>query len=202
MAKSGSIIERLLNTILEKNGIKHCPQITDPIISVDVTTTAIIGRKGVGKTSTVHSLFEKSSTGKGSWNLKTREDGVEEIVYEDDYFKISVIDMPGIESGLNNNSDVLSLYKTVLPNCNSIIYIIDSCASDIDRDIEIIKNKIVPIIQEARGTHNIVIAFNKIDSIGRLFPEYNTNKEYHWDRTNNKPTATLSKLIEDRLMDI
>ena len=111
--------------------------------------------------------------------------------------------MPGLKNDIKKDINVyIPLYKKELPDCDLIIYIIDAHAKELGVDIQILRDIVIPICQKAGKTRNIIIALNKIDAIGQSFPEYRTNKEYHWDKIENKPTATLGKLIKERVMHI
>lgn len=166
---------------------------------------AIIGQGGVGKTSTIQSVFgvKPSSNNK----IRSVEEGttdVEEKVYEiEDGFTLSIADMPGLRNDITKDAKIyIPLYRKILPDCDLIVYIIDSHAKELGVDVKILRDTVIPICKEAGKTKNIVIALNKIDAIGQSFPEYLTNKEYHWDRIENKPTTTLQGLIQDRIRDI
>ena len=166
---------------------------------------AIIGQGGVGKTSTIQSIFGVKP-GKSN-KIRSVEEGtcdIEEKLYDiDDGFRLSIADMPGLKNDITKDKNIyIPLYKEILPNCDLIIYVIDAHAKEIGIDTQILRDIVIPICKDAGKTSNIVIALNKIDTIGQSFPEYKINKEYHWDRTNNKPTETLTKLIEERLMTI
>ncbi|MBO7211974.1 MAG: 50S ribosome-binding GTPase [Methanobrevibacter sp.] len=166
---------------------------------------AIIGQGGVGKTSTIQSVFGVKP-GKSN-KIRTVEEGtcdIEEKLYDiEDGFTLSIADMPGLKNDITKDVNVyIPLYKRVLPDCDLIIYIIDAHAKELGIDIQILRDIVMPICKNTGKTNNIIIALNKIDAIGQSFPEYRTDKEYHWDRINNKPTQTLTKLIEERLMTI
>lgn len=166
---------------------------------------AIIGQGGVGKTSTIQSVFgvKPSSSNK----IRSVEEGttdVEEKIYEiEDGFTLSIADMPGLKNDITKDANIyIPLYKKILPDCDLIVYIIDSHAKELGVDIKILRDTVIPICKEAGKEKNIIIALNKIDVIGQSFPEYLTNKEYHWNRIENKPTETLATLIQDRITDI
>ncbi len=166
---------------------------------------AIIGQGGVGKTSTIQTVFGvKPSVSNKIRSVEEGTTDIEEKVYEiEDGFSLSIADMPGLKNDLMKDERIyIPLYKSILPSCDLIVYIIDSHAKELGIDIKILRDTVIPICQEAGITKNIVIALNKIDAIGESFPEFKTNKEYHWDRIENKPTPTLEKLIEGRLTDI
>lgn len=166
---------------------------------------AIIGQGGVGKTSTIQSVFGVKPS--SSNQIRSVEEGtkdIEEKVYEiDEGFTLSISDMPGLKNDITKDANVyIPLYRKILPDCDLIVYIIDSHAKELGVDIKILRDTVIPICKEAGKTKNIVIALNKIDAIGQSFPEYLTNKEYHWNRVENRPTPTLERLIQDRIHDI
>lgn len=166
---------------------------------------AIIGQSGVGKTSTIQSVFGvQSSTSNSIRAVAEGTKDVEEKIYDiEDGFSLSIADMPGLKNDILKDEKVyIPLYKEILPGCDLIVYLIDAHAKELGVDIKILRDTVIPICQEAGNTKNIIIAINKIDAIGESFPEYLTNKEYHWNRRENKPTETLAKLIEERLNDI
>lgn len=166
---------------------------------------AIIGQGGVGKTSTIQSVFGVRPS--NSNRIRSVAEGttdIEERIYEiSDGFSISIADMPGLKNDITKDEKVyIPLYNQILPGCDLIIYIIDSHAKELGIDIKILRDTVIPICKRTGNTKNIIIALNKIDAIGETFPAYKTNREFHWNRVENKPTPTLEKLIEERLMDI
>lgn len=200
METSNYYIEGLIRRIMDKNGVEGGIPITDPVVSSE--TIAIIGRKGCGKTTTLHTLYKCFYNSNGIYRKELRSDGVEEITYEYFGIRLSILDLPGWVNDTRDNDEVLSLYESILPECDLIVYVIDADAKEPGIDIKILRDSVIHICSEAGKTKNIIIAMNKIDTIGQSFPEYNINKEYHWDIVNNKPTDTLSKLIEERVVDI
>ncbi|MBR5778160.1 MAG: hypothetical protein IKY22_06860 [Bacteroidales bacterium] len=121
----------------------------------------------------------------------------------EDGFTLSIADMPGLKNDITKDVNVyIPLYKEVLPNCDLIIYIIDAHTKELGIDVQILRDIVISICQKAGKTRNIIIALNKIDAIGQSFPEYRTNKEYHWDKIENRATPTLAKLITERVMHI
>ena len=204
-------LERMLRNFLTKTGkvtatdIKEVSEKLSAEIRTKPFRVAIIGQSGVGKTSTIQSVFGVKP-GKSN-KIKAVEEGtpdIEEKLYDiEDGFSLSIADMPGLKNDIKKDINVyIPLYKKELPDCDLIIYIIDTHAKELGVDIQILRDIVIPICQKAGKTRNIIIALNKIDAIGQSFPEYRTNKEYHWDKIENKPTATLGKLIKERLMHI
>jgi small GTP-binding protein len=166
---------------------------------------AVIGQSGVGKTSTIQSVFGvQPSTSNRVRSVEEGTRDVEEKVFDiKDGFSLSIADMPGLKNDILKDEKVyIPLYKEILPDCDLIVYIIDANAKELGIDIKILRDTVIPICKEAGKANNIIIALNKIDTIGESFPEYRTNKEYHWNRKENKPTETLAKLIEERLREI
>ena len=204
-------LERMLRNFLTKTGkvtatdIKEVSEKLSAEIRTKPFRVAIIGQSGVGKTSTIQSVFGVKP-GKSN-KIKAVEEGtpdIEEKLYDiEDGFSLSIADMPGLKNDIKKDINVyIPLYKKELPDCDLIIYIIDAHAKELGVDIQILRDIVIPICQKAGKTRNIIIALNKIDAIGQSFPEYRTNKEYHWDKVENKPTATLGKLIKERVMHI
>ena len=204
-------IEVLLRKLMEKSGkiTEEEKKMVADTLSDEIRKkpfkVAIIGQGGVGKTSTIQSVFGVKPT--KSNKIKSVEEGttdVEEKVFDiEDGFSVSISDMPGLKNDITKDEKVyIPLYKSILPGCDLIIYVIDAHAKELGIDIKILRDTVIPICREAGITKNIIIAINKIDTIGQSFPEYKTNKEYHWDRVENRPTETLSHLIDERLHDI
>lgn len=166
---------------------------------------AVIGQGGVGKTSTIQSVFgvQPSRCNK----IRAVEEGtsdVEEKIFDiEDGFSLSLSDMPGLKNDITKDEKIyIPLYKKILPDCDLVIYVVDAHAKQLGIDIKILRDTVIPICKAAGKTKNIIIALNKIDTIGQSFPEYKTNKEYHWNKVENKPTETLAKLIQERVTDI
>ena len=204
-------LERMVRNFLTKTGkvldadIKEVSEKLSEEIRNKPFRVAIIGQGGVGKTSTIQSVFGVKP-GKSN-KIKTVEEGtcdIEEKLYDiEDGFTLSIADMPGLKNDITKDVNVyIPLYKRVLPDCDLIIYIIDAHAKELGVDIQILRDIVIPICQKAGKTRNIIIALNKIDAIGQSFPEYRTSKEYHWDKIENGPTHTLAKLIKERVMHI
>ena len=204
-------LERMLKNFLKKTGKVTTADIREVSekLSAEIRTkpfrVAIIGQSGVGKTSTIQSVFGVKP-GKSN-KIKAVEEGtpdIEEKLYDiEDGFSLSIADMPGLKNDIKKDINVyIPLYEKELPDCDLIIYIIDAHAKELGVDVQILRDIVIPICQKAGKTRNIIIALNKIDAIGQSFPEYRTNKEYHWDKIENKPTATLAKLIKERVMHI
>ena len=204
-------LERMLRNFLTKTGkvtatdIKEVSEKLSAEIRTKPFRVAIIGQSGVGKTSTIQSVFGVKP-GKSN-KIKAVEEGtpdIEEKLYDiEDGFSLSIADMPGLKNDIKKDINVyIPLYKKELTDCDLIIYIIDAHAKELGVDIQILRDIVIPICQKAGKTRNIIIALNKIDAIGQSVPEYRTNKEYHWDKIENKPTATLGKLIKERVMHI
>lgn len=200
METSNYYIEGLIRRIMDKNGVEGGIPITDPVVSSE--TIAIIGRKGCGKTTTLHTLYKCFYNSNGIYRKELRSDGVEEITYEYFGIRLSILDLPGWVNDTRDNDEVLSLYESVLPESDLIIYIIDSSGDSIADDFEIIRDMIIPMAKDSKKTPSIAITFNKIDAIGLTSHKYKTNTENHWDSVKNEPTPALVKLIKESFENI
>lgn len=204
-------IEKLLRKILESSDNVSEQEKSDVAqkLSDEIRKrpfkVAVIGQGGVGKTSTIQSVFGVNPS--KSNKIRSVAEGtteVEEKVFDiADGFSLSLSDMPGLKNDITKDEKIyIPLYKEILPSCDLIVYVIDAHAKQLGIDIKILRDTVIPICKKANKEKNIIIALNKIDAIGQSFPEYKSNKEYHWDKVENKPTPTLAKLIQERLNDI
>ena len=156
---------------------------------------AIIGQSGVGKTSTLNAVFGLneyvSDVAEGTTKIE------EHIFPIKDGFSLAIYDMPGLNNDIVKDMEYEEMYKSVLPQCDVIVYIINAHSKDIGEDCRILKDIIMPICKEKDVLKNMVIAVNKIDTIGQA--EDPNDPELRWDIINNVPTEKLKKYIKIKL---
>lgn len=148
---------------------------------------AIIGQAGVGKSSTVNSLFNlnetvsHTSTGttKASHNtIKLPEGG-----------QLSVIDLPGLGEDIELDKNYKEIYKEVLPSADVVLYVLQANLRASTADQEILK-EIVQIMGNLKG--RLVIGVNQVDKMG----------EGDWNEKFNFPSPAQQKEIDRRCKDI
>lgn len=98
---------------------------------------AVIGKAGVGKTTTINNLFnaelKTSPTTVGTTQAQTKE------------FTLSaggtltVIDLPGYGRSEKEDQDYEKIYQDLIPSCDMILLVLQADAKDFTDDIEMIK---------------------------------------------------------------
>ena len=155
----------------------------------------IIGQSGVGKSTTVNAVF-------GSVNYVCEVvEGTTEIVEKDfpmrEGLKLSIYDMPELNNDIDKEQKYEEICKNKLPECDVIVYIINAHSRDLREDCRILKEIILPICNTNSLRGNLILAFNKIDTIGET--ENPNDPELRWDIVKNLPTERLKKAIKIKL---
>jgi hypothetical protein len=147
----------------------------------------MIGESGVGKSSTVNSVFGAnlpiSHTG-----ACTRTDTEIEIKLEAGR-RLRVVDLPGLGEDLEADKVHMGTYARVLPQCDVILWIVKA------------DNRAVAHIQTALrrlsrkkilDPRRLVVALNQVDLL----------QPGEWDRTINQPSAQQEETIAARRDDV
>lgn len=159
---------------------------------------AVIGQAGVGKSTTLNSVFGlsnyTSNLAEGTTEI------VEKVFPMRDGFKLSIYDMPGLNNDVDKDIIYENLYKQILPGCDVIVYIINAHSRDFGEDCRILKEIVLPICNDNKIRENLILAINKIDTIGETIDP--NDPELQWDVFENKPTEKLKLAIKTKLGDI
>ena len=159
---------------------------------------AVIGQSGVGKSTTLNSVF-----GLKNYTSNLAE-GTTEIIEKKfplrDGFTLSIYDMPGLNNDIEKDEEYEKLYKMILPGCDVIVYIINAHSRDFGEDCRILKEIVLPICNENKVRENLILAINKIDTIGENIDP--NDPELQWDAFENLPTEKLKVAIKEKLGDI
>lgn len=159
---------------------------------------AIIGQSGVGKSSTLNAVFgldlPTSNISEGTTEI------IEKIFPMRDGFNLSIYDMPGLLQSRKSDMEYEKMYKEILPQCDVIVYIIQANSKNIGDDCRILKDVVMPILNEYTIKDNMIIAVNKVDTIGQTFDP--NDEELEWDIVNNKPTKKLLECMTKKRIDI
>lgn len=98
----------------------------------------VLGKSGVGKTTTVNNLF--NATFKTSRNAV----GTTTAQYKDfelaDGGKITIVDMPGYGRSMKEDEEYINIYLRELPKCDIILLIIQADTRDLSDDQIMIEN--------------------------------------------------------------
>lgn len=159
---------------------------------------AVIGQSGVGKSTTLNSVFGlsnyTSNLAEGTTEI------VEKVFPMRDGFSLSIYDMPGLNNDVDKDLEYETLYKQILPDCDVIVYIINAHSRDFGEDCRILKEIVLPICNDNQVRENLVLAINKIDTIGESIDP--NDPELQWDAFENLPTPKLKAAIKTKLSDI
>lgn len=156
---------------------------------------AVIGQAGVGKSTTLNAVF-----GLKNYTSDIAE-GTKEIVEKTypmrDGFNLSIYDMPGLNNDIKKDIEYEQLYKQILPGCDVIVYVVNAHSRDFGEDCRILKEAVLPICNESKVRENLIIAINKIDTIGESIDPY--DPELRWNVFENEPTEKLKVAMKKKL---
>lgn len=159
---------------------------------------AIIGQSGVGKSSTLNAVFglnlPVSDIAEGTTEI------IEKIFPMRDGFNLSIYDMPGLLQSRKKDKEYEEMYKEILPQCDVIVYIIRANTRNIGDDCRILKEVVLPICNQSAIKDNLIIAVNKVDTIGQTIDP--DDPELVWDPISNVPSDKLFECIKKKRLDI
>jgi small GTP-binding protein len=119
-------------------------------------TIAIIGKTGVGKSSTINSLF---NTNLGVSHFESCTQKATPITISNGKGKILIYDMPGLGEDEEKDEDHKIEYKRVLPTCDVVLWIMNIA----DREMSSQQGYIKHIMTYLEG--RLVICANKADMV-------------------------------------
>ena len=170
---------------------------------------AIIGKAGVGKSTTINSLFSVEDfvidvinidmpDGEDGQNLVSDiKTGSTMAIRKKKKKKngtcLDIIDMPGLGDDIETDIVHENIYRQVLPDCDVVLYIMDADDRSYSEDQRILRDVVIPCCIDIRK--KIVIAINKVDQIGE-------KDGILWDIRINQPSREQKKLIEIKLEDV
>ena len=201
--ESRFLIDKIFNKIFEMGQVSEVDRATvnkalDKEILEKPFRVAVIGQSGVGKSTTLNAVFGlknyTSNLAEGTTEI------VEKVFPMRDGFNLSIYDMPGLNNDEDKDIEYEKLYKQILPGCDVIVYVINAHSRDFGEDCRIIKEVVLPICDENKIKDNLILAINKIDTIGESIDP--NDPELKWDIIENVPTEKLKKAIKTRLSDI
>jgi uncharacterized protein len=179
---------------------------------------AIIGKSGVGKTSTINALFnlEEEVSHVGAGTLVAAEKSVvlpngiplkevdmpnpekkDDVSKSEEDFKklpngtpLKAVDMPGLGEDLEKDKEYKLIYEKILPTSDIILYIIQADLKALRQDQRILKEIVCPIVKDIK--ERLVIGLNQVDRIG----PGNWNLKFNW------PSPEQEASIDRRCLDI
>lgn len=157
---------------------------------------AVIGKAGVGKTTTINNLFNANlRTSHALSGTKTAHLKEFEL---DGGGVLAVLDMPGLGEDIDEDKLYEQIYREELPKVDIILYVLQANERILGEDQRIITDVVLSsfsnfILSSEKGIEErIIIGLNKVDLIGPGV----------WDEEINCPTDEQEVSIDRRCNDI
>lgn len=155
------------------------------------TPIAVIGKTGVGKTSTINALFGTD------WKVShvraaTRHEQV--YLYENDRGKLKISDLPGLGEDLETETNYRQLYTKVLKKCELVLLVLKADSRDMLEVQQILSEVVAGAMPDLH--ERIVVGLNQIDLV----------QPGQWIEEANIPSPeqeeNIEKIIQARLSSI
>lgn len=177
--------------------------------TVSPPKVAIIGKAGVGKSTTINNLFSVVDFVIEAVNIDVTDgENGENYVSDIDTGStrpirkrfnlesgtcLDIIDMPGLGDDIEKDAIHEKFYRQILPECDIVLYIMEAPDRSYSEDQRIIRNVVLPSCENIK--QKLVIAINKVDKIGEKEGKL-------WDVRINLPSREQTALIENKLSDV
>lgn len=186
MSNQNSLLKKF-SEFLSKSDLDRLRKAIDDEKSIP-PKIAIIGKSGVGKTTTINNLFnadwKTSHTIAGTKNAQRKEFELR------GGGRLDIIDMPGLGEDIDTDIEYIKLYKEILPIVDLVLYVVQANAKDLSEDQNIINDVVLKSIPKL--SNRLVIGLNQVDKIG----------PGEWNTKLNLPSPEQKLSIERRAKDI
>ncbi len=162
---------------------------------------AIIGKAGVGKTTTINNLFDVDDfvaevlTFEQKGHIGDVRRGTTRAIRKRFDLKIGIgldiIDLPGLGDDIRKDKEFEEIYRQILPQCDIILYVLKADNRTLGEDERILQNIVLPSCDRKK----IILAVNQVDILGE-------NEGLHWDTRINLPDPRQEELIQIKQKDI
>lgn len=155
-------------------------------------TLGVIGLSGVGKSSTINSMFatklKTSATVRGTTRFSSHRFDVtgKKILKKGIPGVLNVTDAPGLGEDLARDKTYLKAYRKHLPKCDVALWIVSARNRALALDQMYFKE-----LRKTRSLPKIVIGINQVDLIDPL----------DWDDYYNMPSAKQDKHLQEIVAD-
>lgn len=162
---------------------------------------AIIGKAGVGKTTTINNLFDVDDfvaevlTFEQKGHVGDVRRGTPKAIRKRFDLKIGIgldiIDLPGLGDDIRKDKEFEEIYRQILPQCDIVLYVLKADNRTLGEDERILQNIVLPCCDKKK----IILAVNQVDILGE-------NEGLHWDTRINLPDTRQEELIQIKQKDI
>lgn len=155
------------------------------------TRIAVIGKCGVGKTSTINAIF---GTDWRISHVRAATKRKQEYLYESDRGRLRITDLPGIGEDVDTEAASAALYMRVLQDCEVALFVLKADTRDmldVQRTLRAIAARAMPDL-----ARRIVIGLNQVDLV----------QPGSWIEEGNIPSPeqerSIRLIIDERLRSI
>lgn len=149
---------------------------------------AIIGKAGVGKSTTINSLFNLQERVSHADTGTTQD--TERTVALSDGGKLSIIDMPGMGEDIELDRHYMEIYKRIIPQSDVILYVLQANTRALEQDQKVLREIVKNVIGNLKG--RLVIGLNQVDKMGPGI----------WNEKFNFPSPEQQDNIDRKCLDI
>ncbi len=145
------------------------------------THIAVLGKCGVGKTSTINALFGTD------WEIShtaaaTKDEQI--YVYSGERGKLKISDLPGFGEDIDTEDHYLNIYKRVISECDVALLLLKADTRDMAEVQRFLRDVVGPTLNNL--SKRIVIGINQVDLV----------QPGHWLDEPNIPSLEQEKSIE------
>lgn len=145
------------------------------------THIAVIGKCGVGKTSTINALFDTD------WKIshvKAATKKEEVLIMEGERGSLKISDLPGFGEDIDKEAEYLKLYRRVLSECDVALLILKADT----RDMAEVQRMLRDVVgKDYNLSKRIIVGLNQVDIV----------QPGHWLDKPNLPSVEQEKSIKE-----